>query len=660
MLQLCNDYKQALMQLPSLPKEQLCWENSFGLIDTREAELNSLFTLSFTLTAPANPMHTDPHAAEAMMPLMMAKALPFLDEAIWSTLKCASQQAWVQELSPEKQHFIKRYMLQGITQGADLSAADKLQYTQLSDQLRSLCQRYQINIMMASNTASVQFADVRQLEGMSELWLARAAQLGQQYAGGTEEKPIYYVGCNFSEVNELLKHCKVEASRKLVYKQVEAIGTQAPYDNTPLFEQILATRQAIAQLLGYESWADLRCASGMFGDAASAQAALQDIYDKSLPLWQRDSQLLLDTQAQLRGETQASAGDQLESWNILYLAEQAAQRHSGINEAELIPYLPAQSVISCMIQCYEQLFGVRIERIAEPVEIWKEGVECYRVRNSGDDKLLGYFYMDLYQTQQQDNGTMMRPLRCRVQEKGDPALAILFCSFPRAVDGQPSLLQWTDIPTLFHEFGHVMHLMCSETELHSSGSQHCAMDFIEMPSQLLENWPWERQLIKQFAKHHQRGESLPDELLDKLLESRYAKSIMDHYLTLQLGMSDLGIHKLECKQFAGEGATQRIQALCPCPYPLSDMGEKPNLFLKQGQFIDNAYPGMLYTYSWGRVMAADLFARFKAEGLDNRALGQEYRRKILEKGASLPAAELYRDFMGRPPQSDAQLQQMQD
>ncbi|MFI3244685.1 MAG: M3 family metallopeptidase, partial [Akkermansia sp.] len=311
-----------------------------------------------------------------------------------------------------------------------------------------------------------------------------------------------------------------------------------------------------------------------------------------------------------------------------------------------------------MFECYEQLFGVRIQEVEGEVDVWKQGVRCYSVSNSEGGKLLGYFYMDIFQDGKQGNGTMMRPLRCRVKNSSEPALAILFCSFPAAVEGQAALLQFADVPTLFHEFGHVMHLMCSETELHSSGSHLCAMDFIEMPSQLLENWAWEPSIIKKFAKHYQTGAEIPDELLAKLIASRYAKSIMDHYLTLQLGMSDLGIHGSEWQQFCGEGGTQRVQALCPCPYPLSDMGEKPNMFLKQGQFVDNAYPGMLYTYSWGRVMAADVFSRFQKEGLLNAKLGKEYRERILEKGASLPASELYRDFMGREPDSEAQLSEM--
>jgi oligopeptidase A len=590
-----------------------------------------------------------------------------LNAALWETIKAFGNSEAVAKLSSAKQRYILETMADFREQGADLPAEKKKRAAELQSRLAELTQKYSENCLDAVNAWERIVTDETELSGLPDSAIAAA----KQDAKSKGREDVWRFTLQAPSYIAVMSYADSDALRKDVWQAYATIGRGKTHNNQQLVQEILDLRHEFAQLVGQANFADHVTERRM---AASGEAALrfgEAIFKKVRDPFENEAQQLRAFKAD---QQQSSDNDQLlEPWEAAYWAEKQRKSNYDFDEEALRPYFPIDRVIDGMFEIAQELFGLRIEEqnsvfiqgrdacpqaSAEPTapQVWHEEVKFYNLFDAETNELLGAFYADWHPRESKRGGAWMNYLI--TGERGTertPHLGLICGNLTPSVGDKPALLTHREVETVFHEFGHLLHHLCGEVEVKSLNGVNVPWDFVELPSQIMENWCWERESLDRFARHYETGEPIPEELFEKMLAARNYMKASANVRQLAFGKMDLELHinwplsnKEDLDQLidnALDGYTAEYKT-----QPKSNVFNFSHLFSSP-----TGYAAGYYSYKWAEVLDADAFTRFQKEGILNPKTGRDFREKILAKGNSEDPAKLYQNFMGRAPDPDALL-----
>ena len=554
------------------------------------------------------------------------------------------------DLSQAQQKAVENTLRDFRLGGVDLPPEDKVRYAELKMELADLSNRFSDNVLDATQHWSKHITDAGELAGLPETALAGARQAAKQ-----RDLEGYLITLDFPSFYPVMTYCDNRDLRREVYEayvtRASDMGPDAgTWDNTPVMAEILKRRHTLAKLLGFNNYAERSLVTKMARSVDEVMDFLNQLAEKSKPVAEKDIADLKDFAKKEYGV------EELEAWDVGYYSEKLRHQRYDISPEDLRPYFPVDRVISGLFRVTERLFGVQIE--AQPdIETWHADATAYRITRDGEP--VAYFYFDPFARQGKRGGAWMADCRVRWRNlRGHVQLPVAFmtCNFTPPVDGKPSLLTHDEVTTLFHEFGHGLHHMLTRVDVADvSGINGVAWDAVELPSQFLENWCWHPESLALIAGHHETGDPLPQDMLDKMLAAKNFQSGMQMVRQLEFSLFDFRLHA----EFTGEAPTNPLDvhrqvrdeiAVIRTP----DFNRFPNSF---SHIFAGGYAAGYYSYKWAEVLAADAFSLFEENGIFDQETGRAFLENILEKGGSREPMELFKAFRGREPKVDALLRQ---
>ncbi|MBB3332189.1 oligopeptidase A [Halomonas campaniensis] len=525
--------------------------------------------------------------------------------------------------------------------GVDLPAEQKRRYGEIKARLSELGNTFSNQLLDATQAWHLDLADETRLAGLPESALAalraNAEAKGQPGYRITLDFPSFYPVVSYAEDREL---------RREVYTAfVTRASDQGPHagehDNAPIMVETLALRHELAELLGFATYADYSLTTKMAESPRQALDFLEDLARRAVPQAREE---FAELEAFARDELGMG---ELAPWDVGYASEKMREARHAISQEQLRPYFPAPRVVDGLFRVVERLFGVTFEEDREAPR-YHPDVRFFRIMEHGAP--IAGFYLDLYAREGKRGGAWMDECRVRRLEGETLQLpvAYLTCNFTRPVSDRPALLTHDEVTTLFHEFGHGLHHMLTrQTIADISGINGVAWDAVELPSQFMENFCWEREGLDLIAGHVDSGEPLPGELLDRLQAARNFQSAMGMVRQLEFSIFDLRLHH-ELKAPSAD----EIQSLLDevrdtvSVVPRADFNRFQNGF---GHIFAGGYAAGYYSYKWAEVLSADAWSAFEEAGIFDPETGRRFRTEILEAGGARDAAELFRAFRGREP-----------
>ncbi|PAU82004.1 oligopeptidase A [Halovibrio salipaludis] len=570
--------------------------------------------------------------------------------ALCETYKRLAESDEFPQLREDQQEAIRQTLRDFRLGGVDLPEAQKARFATLSQELADLESRFGDNVLDATQNWYRHVTDESELSGLPQTAMDSARQAAQQR--GLDG---WVITLDFPSFYPVLTYCDNRALRREVY---EAFTTRASdqgpdagrWDNSPLIDEILKRRHEQAQLLGYDNYAQLSLATKMAASEEEVLGFLNRLAGRARPVAERELEELREFARQQGGP------EPLEAWDLGYYGEKLRHARFSISEEEVRPWFPVDRVISGLFRVVEKLFEVRIVA-DESIPAWHDDVTAYRMERGGEP--VAFFYLDLYARQGKRGGAWMAD--CRVRWRHDDGsvqlpVAFLTCNFTPPVGDQPSLLTHDEVVTLFHEFGHGLHHMLTRVDVADvSGINGVAWDAVELPSQFLENWCWDRESLALIAGHHETGEPLPDDMLERMLAARNFQSGMQMVRQLEFSLFDFRLHS----EYDPADPVDPLALLTEVRNQVAVV--HPPAFNRFPQSFAHIFAGPYaagyYSYKWAEVLAADAFSLFEEQGIFDPEAGRAFRENILEKGGSREPAALYRAFRGRDPSEEPLLRQ---
>ena len=567
-----------------------------------------------------------------------------LNEALWKQIKCFSETEEAALLSGSRGRFLKKTLDEFRRSGADLGEADKTRLNELNVQLAQATTKYSQNVLDATNAFELVIEDEAQLAGLPPSAVALARQDAESKA-----KPGWRFTLQAPSYTAVMTYLDDEAVREKVYRAYVTRGAKEPHDNRELILTILRLRREKARLLGYRDFADLVLEDRMAKTGRSARGFVDSLKTKTLSAFERENQELLA----FRREIEGPDAPELDAWDIAYYAEKKRQAIYDFEEEELRPYFAFEKVLDGMFELVGRLYGIKVfEEIGVPA--WDSSVKYYSI-DDADGTRLGSFYADFYPRENKRGGAWMDSFFVSVPGGPRTHLGLICGNQTPPVDDKPALLTHREVETIFHEFGHLLHHLLSRVEVRSLGGTNVAWDFVELPSQIMENWCWERDALDLFALHYETGEPIPTDLFQKMKRARNFRAANAQMRQLSFGTVDLSLHRHYDPQKDGDVmkyAFDIMRSFAPTALPPEHamIASFTHLFASPV-----GYGAGYYSYKWSEVLDADAFSRFANEGIFSRDVGMQFRERILARGDSEDPAQLFRDFMGRDPDADALL-----
>lgn len=532
--------------------------------------------------------------------------------------------------------------------GVDLAPDAKARFKEISSALSRLGSQFEENLLDATNNWYKQITDRHQLAGLPDSAIALAEHLAQERGVNG-----WVVTLDLPSYLPVMKHARDPGLRREVY---EAYTTRASdqgpnagqWDNTPIIEELLALRHEQAQLLGFRNFAEVSLEPKMARSTDEVMSFLKDLARRSTPQARREL-------AEVEEFSRANGGPaHLEAWDLPYWSERLRQARYAISDEELKPYFAMEPVLEGMFTVAGRLFDVQI-RARENTEVWHQDVRFFEITDASGE-VIAQFYLDPFARQKKRGGAWMDVCTNRLVSRNRQQLptAYLVCNFTPPVAARPSLLTHDEVQTLFHEFGHGLHHMLTRVDYPAvAGINGVAWDAVELPSQFLENWCWEREALDLFAFHWKTGEPLPQQLFERMRAARNFQSALQTVRQLEFALFDFRLH-LEYEPTRGARVAELLgeirRELSPIQPPA--FNRFANGF---SHIFAGGYAAGYYSYKWAELLSADAFSLFEENGVLDAASGRSFREHILEKGGSEDAMALYVAFRGREPRIDALL-----
>jgi oligopeptidase A len=545
--------------------------------------------------------------------------------------------------------------------GVGLEGDQREAFNAASQELAELSTRFGNQVLDATNAWTLKLSEPGEVEGLPEslrgLLAEAARQKGEE--GATAEAGPWLLGLDFPRYGPFLQYSQRRDLRERLYRahvsRASGVGEDGS-DNGPLIERILTLRQEQARRLSYANWAQVSLASKMAGSEAEVERLLEDLRRAAYPAAQRE----LEELRACADRTGAAEADDLKPWDVSFWAERLRQERFNLDSEALRPWFPLPRVLEGLFGLCDRLFGIAILAADGEAPVWHPDVRFFRVNDAADGRPLAAFYLDPYSRPGSKRGGawMDECLVRQLSPDGQPVLpvAYLVCNQSPPVGDTPSLMTFGEVETLFHEFGHGLHHMLTTVERpQAAGINNVEWDAVELPSQFMENWCYDRATLLGMARHWQSGEPLPQAEFDKLLAARTFLGGAATLRQVHFALTDLKLHS-EWEPGSGvspESLRRRIAATTTVLEPLPEDA----MLCSFSHIFAGGYSAGYYSYKWAEVLSADAFSAFEEGDLSNeeaiRATGRRFRDTVLSLGGSRHPAEVFEAFRGRPPSAEA-------
>ncbi len=544
-----------------------------------------------------------------------------------------------EELDDEQQRSLKLLIQDMEMAGVHLEGEKKKRLEEINMRLAKLSKEFSNHVLDSRKKFHYQLESDECIKEMPEQDLATAKK-------EAEERKLegWVFTLSPPSLTAVMKYCGDREVREIFYQRSAQIATENTEDNRPVALEILQLRREKAELLGCKDFAEFKLQDRMAGSVDEILSTVNEIKTKAQAKADRDF-------AELKSFANE---DDLKPWDIAFYADKLKKKKFQIDEKRLKQFFPLEEVLTGMLGIAKQLYGVEFKEIE--AKSYHEEVRNFEVYR--DDELVSYFVLDLFARPTKSPGAWCNTLRSR-RKVGDsfrPPIVVNVANFGKGSADAPTLLAHREVVTMFHEFGHALHMMLSQSRYVNTSSSHVEWDFVELPSQLMENWCWQKESLDLFVKHFETGEALDDELLNSLKASRtflsgYAVLRQMEFLNLDLKLHTHGdfenIEKLD--EFCIHNARE---------YSMLEVPDYYRMYASFSHIFAGGYAAGYYSYIWAEILEADVFKKFEQKGILNQEIGEEFEEKILAMGTLRPGEKLFESFMGRQPKVDALMEKL--
>jgi oligopeptidase A len=578
-----------------------------------------------------------------------------LNDRLWAMIKAVGARQEIASLPAVQQRFVEETLADFRNSGADLPAGQKERIAAIEAELSKITKEYSEHVLDSTNAWELVITDEAKLAGLPESAIAGAAS----NARAKGHKNAWRFTLQFPSMFPIMQHLHDDAIRRQVWEASSKVGATGQFDNTALVWQILSLRHEKAGILGHQHFADLTLIRRMAKDGGTALGFIENLHARIHPSFLAEHKQLAQYKAAKSGQPVGP----LEPWEVAYWAEKQRQENYDFDEEALRPYFPVDGVMAGMFEIASRLFGITIRQLKTVfyqsgggpatlpegvVEVWHPECAFYEIHDSKTAAHLGSFYADWHPRESKRGGAWMNSLHTGAP--GEPHLGLIIGNMSPPVDGKSALLTHSEVETIFHEFGHLLHGLLSQVAVKSLAGTNVPWDFVELPSQIMENFCWDRESLDLFARHFETGGPIPEALFMKMIAAKNYLSASAFMRQLALAKLDLELHT-RLADFLGKDldAVDR-EVLTDYLAPLKT--QSPSMMRRFSHLFSSptGYAAGYYSYKWAEVLDADAFTRFQQEGVLNPETGMAFREHILSKGNSVAPDELYRRFMGRDPE----------
>ena len=620
------------------------FENTIEAMERSGKTLNRVSSIFFNVLE-ADSDEQMQQIAEEVSPLLTEYEMYVsLNEKLFARVKAVWEQRESLSLEKDQMRLLEKTYKSFARGGANLQGEDRQKYAELSEKLSLATLKFGRNVLAATNAYKLNITDEAQLAGLPQyvidLGKQTAEELGQQ--GWTYD-------LSYPSYGPFMRFCDDRELRRQMYIAYNTRGVGGESDNSALVKEIAGLRLEIANLLGYETYADYALEERMLKTPAQVNGFLEDLLQASLPKARQEVKAIRDYAAAHGFE------DELQSWDFSYWSEKLKSEKYSVSDAELKPYFRLEDCIDAVFGLATRLYGLSFA-LREDIPAYHEDVRVYDVKDESG-RHMALFYVDFFPRASKRNGAWMTEFRGQSIVDGTEyrPFVSLVTNFSKPTADDPSLLTPDELETFLHEFGHSLHGMLAEGRYESLCGTNVSRDFVELPSQIMENWAYEPEFLQGFAKHYKTGETIPAALIDKIAASRNYNAAYAQVRQLNFGILDMAWHNqksmTEAPALEFEKAVLSRMAVLPAVEGTSISTSITHLF-------SGGYAAGYYSYKWSEVLEADAFSLFKEQGIFSREVAASFRENILSKGGSEDEAVMYRNFRGHDPEVGALLRKL--
>lgn len=569
------------------------------------------------------------------------------DERLYTKFRALKNSPEFLKLSSAQQKIIENELRDFRLGGAELPDQEKARFKEIQEALSKVTTKFEENLMDTVNDYAHFVEDISALKGLPE----DAIQAAQE-AARTDGKTGYKFTLHFPSYMPVLQYCENRELRELLYRAYATRASEfgkAEWDNTPLISEILKLRLEAAKMLGYKNYAEMSLATKMADSPTDVAKFLDNLAQRAKPFAQKDMQELTDYAKKLGIQD-------MQAWDVAYVSEKLREDKYAFSDQEVKQYFPEAQVLAGLFKVVETIFGVHVKKSSAPV--WHPDAAFYEITDK-HNQAIGQFYLDLYARNNKRGGAWMDEAISRRKHGNNQVttpVAYLTCNFSAPVGDKPALFTHDEVITMFHEFGHGLHHMLTQVEDYGvSGIKGVEWDAVELPSQFMENFCWEWDVIRHMTKHVDTGELLPRNLFDKMIAAKNFQAGMQTVRQIEFSLFDMRLHgdfdpngKLTALDLI-EQVRDEVAVVRPPKW-----NRFPHGFT---HIFAGGYAAGYYSYKWAEVLSADAYSMFEENGVLCAETGQRFWHEILAKGGSRPALESFVAFRGRAPDIEALLRQ---
>ena len=629
----------AIVNNPDAPT----FENTIVALDEAGSRLNDVASVFYNLME-ADTNDEMQEVAEKVSPMMTEYSMYVsLSEPLFARVKDVHENPGT--LEPDQARLLEKTWKSFVRGGANLSAEDKETYSKLNEQLSLLTLQYSKNLLAATNAFTMNLAEEADLEGLPDFVREAAVETAK-----SKNLEGWVFDLSAPSYGAFMKYSSRRDLRQRMWMAYNTRATEGENSNLDLCRQIAGLRLQIANILGYETYADYALEERMAKNPRTVNEFIQKLLDPSLPAARKDVAALYEY------ARSAGFGDsEIQPWDFGYWSEKLKDARYSINDEQLKPYFRLENCIDAAFGLAGQLYGLTFEE-RKDIPVYHPDVKVYDVKDAdGAHKAL--FYADFFPRSSKRGGAWMTEFRGQSIVDGvekRPFISLV-TNFTKPAAGKPSLLTHDELTTLLHEFGHSLHGILAEGRYASLTGTNVSRDFVELPSQIMENWAFEPEFLDTFARHFETGEALPDTLIRKIVEAKNYNAAYAQVRQLQFGILDMAWHTLKSVPELGAIAFEKEALKGTNVIPSIPTACVSTSF---SHIFSGGYSAGYYSYKWSEVLEADAFSLFKEKGIFSAEVAHSFRDNILSKGCTEDEAVLYRRFRGHDPQPEALLEKL--
>ena len=621
------------------------FENTIEAMEYAGQTLNKVASIFYALME-ANTNETMQEIAEQISPMLTEYSMYVsLNNDLFQRVKVIYEMKDELGLDKDQMTLLEDNYKSFVRGGANLSDEDKAVYSKLSEELSLTTLQFSKNVLAATNAYTLHIADSADLAGLPEyvktMGAETAKEKGLEGWAYTLDYPSYSPFLKYSTNREL---------RKQIWMAYNTRAIGGENDNTEIVKKIVDLRIKIANILGYETYADYALENRMAKDKKTVDEFIMQLLEPSMPFAKKD---VADVYAYAKKN--GFEDSQLMPWDFTYWSERYQEAEYSLSAEELKPYFQIESCIDAVFGLATRLYGITFEELNN-VPVYHEDVKVYEVKDA-DGSHLAFFYADFFPRASKRGGAWMTDFRGQSIRNGveyRPFVTIV-CNFTKPTADAPALITHDELTTFLHEFGHALHGIFAKGRYPSLTGTSVSRDFVELPSQIMENWAFEPEYLNSFAKHYQTGEPIPAELIEKIVAAKNYLAAYGQVRQLHFGYLDMAWHSLTEVPAIG---TVEFEQNVLAPYSVMPAAEGAAFSSSFSHIFSGGYSAGYYSYKWAEVLEADAFSLFKEKGIFNQEVAESFRRNILEMGGAEDEAVIYRNFRGHDPQPEALMKKL--